>query len=247
MTVAALIQARTTSLRLPGKVLLPAAGREMLAHQIVRVRRARLVDRICVTTTVNTTDDPIVALALREGVDVFRGSEDDVLDRFVGAADTFGATLVVRLTGDCPLIDPALIDDAIATFRSATASLDYLSNGLEPTWPAGLDVEVMTIAALRVAAKEAEDRFDREHVTPFLYRHPDRFRVQNIRCPEALPTHRWTLDEPADYELIRRILEALIPANPGFGWRDVLALLAAHPDWGAINRDVRQTPNPYSG
>ena len=245
MTVAALIQARMTSTRLPGKVLLPAAGREMLAHQIDRVRRARRVDRICVATTANATDDRIVALAEREGVAVFRGAEDDVLDRFARAAETVAPRLVVRLTGDCPLIDPVLIDDAVAVLQ-ASAELDYVSNGIELSWPAGLDVEVMTIAALRLAAAEAVDGFDREHVTPFIYRHPERFRVRNIRCPEALSAHRWTLDEPADYELIRRILEALAPVDPAFGWRDVLALLAAHPDWAAINRDVRQKPNPHA-
>lgn len=245
MTVAAVIQARMSSSRLPGKVLLPAAGREMLAHQVDRVRRAARVDRICIATTGSAADDRIAALAGRERVAVFRGSEDDVLDRFARAAETVGATVVIRLTGDCPLIDPVLIDDAVAGFTSTATPLDYLSNGLELTWPVGLDIEVMTIAALRAAAAEATDRFDREHVTPFIYRNPDRFRIRNIRCPEALSMHRWTLDEPADYELIRRVFEALLPGKPDFGWRDVLELLAAHPDWLSINSAVRQTQNPH--
>ncbi len=245
MTVAAVIQARMTSTRLPGKVLLPAAGREMLAHQVGRVRRARRVDAICIATIVNAADDPVVALAEREGAFWFRGSEGDVLDRFGKAADSVGATTVIRLTGDCPLVDPGLIDEAVEAFRADP--VDYLSNGLEPSWPAGLDIEVMTAKALRIAALEAADDYEREHVTPFIYRHPDRFTLRNIRCPEPLAMHRWTLDEAADYELIRRILEALVPCNPDFGWRDFLDLLAVHPDWAALNRNVRQTPAPRAG
>lgn len=245
MTVAAVIQARMTSTRLPGKVLLRAAGREMLAHQIDRVRRAAAVDAICIATTVNAADDPVAALAEREGVAVFRGSEHDVLDRFLKAAGHVGADIAVRLTGDCPLTDPALIDMVVGVFQSADPAVDYASNSFPRTWPIGLDVEVASMAALRIAAAEADDPYDREHVMPFLYRQPARFRTAGFPAPTDLTGYRWTLDEATDFELLRRILEALLPANPAFGWRDVIALLEAHPDWRSLNAGVAQKRRRY--
>jgi len=245
VTVAAVIQARMTSTRLPGKVLLPAAGREMLAHQIDRVRRAGSVAKVCVATTGNAADDPVAALAAREGVAVFRGSEHDVLDRFLRAADSVGATVAVRLTGDCPLTDPALIDAVVGVFHAAAPPVDYASNSFPRTWPIGLDVEVAAMTALRQAASEATDPYDREHVMPFLYRQPERFRIARHTAPQDLSGHRWTLDEASDYELLRHILEALLPAQPGFGWREVIALLEAHPEWRDINAGVAQKQRRY--
>lgn len=245
MTVAAVVQARMTSTRLPGKVLLPAAGREMLAHQLDRIRRARTIAAVCVATTGNAADDPVAALAEREGVAAFRGSEHDVLDRFVRAAEGVGATVAVRLTGDCPLTDPALIDAVVGVFRDAAPPVDYASNSFPRTWPVGLDVEVASMAALRQAAAEATDAYDREHVMPFLYRQPDRFRIARHTAPRNLSGYRWTLDEASDYELIRRILEALLPVRPDFGWRDVVALLDAHPEWRDINAGVAQKQRRY--
>lgn len=245
MTVAAVIQARMTSSRLPGKVLLPAAGREMLAHQIDRVRRAGSVDAICIATTTNAQDDPVAGLAEREGVACLRGSEHDVLDRFVRAASHVGADIAVRLTGDCPLTDPELIDAVVSVFRSARPPVDYASNSFPRTWPIGLDVEVASVAALRIAAAEATDPYDREHVMPFIYRQPDRFATAGYPAPHALSGYRWTLDERSDYELIRTILEALLPTEPAFGWRDVIALLDAHPDWRTLNAGVAQKRRRY--
>jgi|OM-RGC.v1.010255875 spore coat polysaccharide biosynthesis protein SpsF len=245
VTVAAVIQARMTSTRLPGKVLLPAAGREMLAHQIDRVRRARSVDAICIATTANATDDKVADLAERENIAVFRGSEQDVLGRFVAAAERVGADTVVRLTGDCPLTDPELIDAVMTVFRSADPAVDYATNSVPRTWPIGLDVEVASMAALRLANAETDDPYDREHVTPFLYRQPERFRIARHLAPKDLSGYRWTLDERSDYELLVRILEALLPANPNFGWRDVIALLDKHPDWRALNAGVGQKQRRY--
>jgi len=245
VTVAAVIQARMTSTRLPGKVLLRAAGREMLAHQIDRVRRARSIDAICIATTTNAADGPVAALAEREGVAVFRGSEHDVLDRFVKAADHVGADVAVRLTGDCPLTDPALIDAVVDVFRTAEPPVDYASNSFPRTWPIGLDVEVASVPALRTAAAEAGDPYDREHVMPFLYRQPARFRTAGFPAPTDLTGYRWTLDEATDFELLRKILEALLPANPVFGWRDVIALLEAHPEWRSLNAGVAQKHRRY--
>ncbi len=245
MTVAAVIQARMTSTRLPGKVLLRAAGREMLAHQIDRVRHARTVGAICIATTTNPDDDPVADLAGREQVALFRGSEHDVLDRFAKAAAHVDADIAVRLTGDCPLTDPEIIDAVVGVFRAARPPVDYASNSFPRTWPIGLDVEVASMAALRTAAAEAEDPYDREHVMPFLYRHPERFRTAGYPAPADLSGHRWTLDEAGDFELIRRILEALLPAGPVFGWRDVITLLEAHPEWRSLNAGVPQKQRRY--
>lgn len=240
----AVIQARMTSRRLPGKVLLEVLGRPLLAHQIDRARRAACIDAVMIATTTNPTDDPLAAVAQSTGVGCYRGSEADVLGRMTETADRAGAEVVVRLTGDCPLIDPALLDEAATRLIESDPPLDYVTNDPPRTWPIGLDVEVMRMAALRTADAEAAGRYDREHVTPFLYTRPERFRFDSIRCPMNLSRHRWTLDEPADFELIKRILEALLPTKPDFGWRDVLAVVEAHPEWRMLNQSVQQTARP---
>ena len=234
-----------TSSRLPGKVLRQVAGREVLAHQIDRVRRATRVDRICIATTTNDDDDPVAELAEREAVAVFRGSESDVLDRVLRAAELVGADVTVRLTGDCPLTDPELVDSVIDRFETADPAVDLATNSVPRTWPIGLDVEVVSADALRIAATQATDSYDREHVTPFFYSNRDRFRIAECRAPRDLSGYRWTLDEVADLELIESILSELLPRNPRFGWRDVIALLEAHPDWRSINAHIRQKSRRY--
>ncbi len=241
--VVAIVQARMTSTRLPGKVLMPILGRPMLHYQLERMRRATRLDRIVVATTVNATDDPIVAFCKAEGVDVTRGSEADVLSRYVGAAQSFNAATVVRVTSDCPLMDPQLLDDAVARFGSPTQGAvrsDYLSNMLEPSFPYGLAVEVMTSAALYAAGSEARDPQEREHVTPFIYWRPQRFKLESITMQPDLSACRWTVDTPEDFELVSRIIAALHPATPAFGIQDVLALLARHPEWAKINAHIGQ-------
>jgi len=241
--VVAIVQARMTSTRLPGKVLMPVLGRPLLAFQIERMRRARRLDRIVVATTVNATDDAIVAFCESAGVDVTRGSEADVLSRYVEAAQRFGAATVMRVTSDCPLLDPHLLDDAVDRFVSARASAagcDYFSNMLTPTFPYGLAVELMTAEALLTAGAEAQDPQEREHVTPFIYWRPGRFRLESLTMQPDLSTHRWTVDTPEDLELVSRILAALYPVNREFGIGDVLALLAQHPDWAKINAHIGQ-------
>lgn len=236
----AIVQARMTSTRLPGKVLMPMAGRPMLSWQIERMQRATRLDNIVVATTVNATDDAIVDFCQAEGVAVTRGPEDDVLTRYVDAARTFGATTVVRLTSDCPLIDPALIDEALERFASAQPPCDYLSNMLEPSFPYGLAVEVMTAQALRQAAEEARDPQEREHVTPFIYWRPQRFRLQSFTMTPNLSQHRWTVDTPEDFALVSRIVSELYPAKQAFTIQDVLELLQRHPQWVKINAHVEQ-------
>lgn len=244
MPTVAIIQARMTSTRLPGKVLMEVMGRPMLGYQIERVARARRVDRIVLATTTNTTDDPLAAFADEAGIGLHRGSEQDVLGRAAEAArtslDQGIPSAVVRLTADCPLIDPDLIDAVVDCLSDSTPPLDYASNAIPRCWPIGLDVEAMRFEALIQADREATDSYDREHVTPFLYRQPDRFRLGHVPSPEPLSHHRWTLDEPADFELLSAVLTALYPTTPNFGFRDVLTLLADHPDLSRLNADVAQ-------
>jgi spore coat polysaccharide biosynthesis protein SpsF len=240
VSIAVIVQARMTSTRLPGKVMMLVAGRPMLSYQIERLRRCRNAARIVVATTTNAADDPIAALCAEEGVDVTRGSEHDVLSRYFEAARRYDATTVVRVTGDCPLIDPQLVDSAIAAYRDADGRFDYVSNMLEPTWPYGMAVEVFSARALAEAHAEARDDAEREHVTPFIYRRPERYRLKSLTMQPNLSHLRWTVDTAEDFELVRRVLETLYPRKPAFEMADVLALLAEHPDWLAINRHVRQ-------
>ena len=229
-----------TSTRLPGKVLLPIAGRPMLSYQIERLRRVRSHDVLVVATTVNATDDPIVEFCAAERVRCTRGSEQDVLRRYRDAATAVGANVVVRVTSDCPLIDPDVVDGVIRVFKAAQGSLDYVSNTLEPSYPCGMAVEVMSTVALSEADAEATSPVDREHVTPFLYRNPHRYHLQSVRLDADLSANRWTVDTPEDLELIRLILESLYPRCSDFRMNDVLALLAQHPQWRTLNQHVRQ-------
>lgn len=235
-----IVQARMTSTRLPGKVLLPLAGEPMLTRLVQRLRRAQRADGIVIATTTNATDDPIVALCEELGVPCHRGSEHDVLSRYANAACLNGADVVVRITSDCPLIDPALVDQVIAVYEEGDS--DYVSNMLPPTWPYGMAVEVFSAAALQQAHAEATQPAEREHVTPFIYWHPERYRLRNLASPVDLSQHRWTVDTPEDYELVRRLFEALIPTRPNFTQADVLAVLDHHPDWVAINQHIQQKP-----
>jgi spore coat polysaccharide biosynthesis protein SpsF len=236
----AIIQARMSSTRLPGKVLLDLAGEPMLARVVERTRRSRTIDRVIVATTVESEDEPIVELCRSRGWTVSRGSRDDVLDRYYQAAVADGADPIVRITSDCPLIAPEIIDTVV---KRLDGTIDYASN-INPrrTFPRGLDVEVFTFAALSAAWRDDREATGREHVTPFLYRHPERFRIALVESekPEAA-CHRWSVDTPEDYELMRRIYSHF--GRREFNWLDVLDLLDQHPDWCEMNRHVEQKPH----
>lgn len=236
--ILAILQARMSSTRLPGKVLMPLLGEPMLARQIERVRRAKTIDRLVVATSNDRSDDPIAALCARLGVDCFRGSLDDVLDRFCKAAERYSPEQVVRLTGDCPLIDPDVID-AIARFHLA-GGYDYSSNTIYPTFPDGLDVEIFRYACLIEAGREAAAPFQREHVTPFLYQQPGRYRLGDFRRSPDLSALRWTVDNPKDYELVCRVYAALHPSRPHFTLDDIVALFENNPDLAKINAGIRR-------
>ncbi len=213
------LQARTGSNRLPGKVLADVAGRPMLRFMLDRLASLD-VDRLVVATSVLERDDPIAAIAADAGAACVRGPETDVLARFLLVLEQYPASTVVRLTADCPLVDPALVTAVVDRHRDQAA--DFTSNVLPRTFPRGLDVEVTTADALRTAAAEAAAGPEREHVMPFLYRHPERFRLANLGSGADLGEERWTVDTQADLDNVRRIA-ALLPPEAGTGWRDTLA------------------------
>jgi spore coat polysaccharide biosynthesis protein SpsF len=234
-----IVEARMTSSRLPGKVLAQAAGRPLLAHMIARLQRARRLDGIVIATTTNASCDPIVALAQELGAGVFRGSEDDVLGRVLGAAQADGADRIVEVTGDCPLIDPALVDAVVDAFDEA--GVDYCSNTLEASYPRGMDVQVFPTAVLAEVAALTDDPVDREHVSIYIYEHPERYRLRSVRAdPPQAPELRLTVDTPEDLALVRAVFETLHPRDPAFTLADVLALLDAHPELRALNAQVTQ-------
>lgn len=235
--VVAIIQARMGSTRLPGKVLKDLEGETVLARVVGRVRRSRLIDELMIATTDRSADDAIVEECQRCSVAVFRGDQDDVLDRYFRAAQVAAAGIVVRITSDCPLIDPEITDKTIEAFAKAHA--DYASNGLERSYPRGLDTEVISIDALARAWREAREPYEREHVTPYIYEHPEKFKVMSVKGDEDHSSHRWTLDTPEDLELIRAIY-ARLTDHPDFGWRDILSVLDREPGLAEINRAVMQ-------
>lgn len=223
----AILQARMSSTRLPGKVLRPLAGRPMIERQIERLRRCTTLERLIVATSVEPSDDPLADHLTSLGVDLFRGSLTDVLDRYLGAARAFDVRgQVVRLTADCPLADPEVIDACVRLH--ANLGVDYVSNGRRRTYPHGLDVEAFDITALAAAAAEASDPYDREHVTPFIYRNPQRFSLGALTQEIDESALRWTVDTPEDYAFVERVYAALYPGNPAFTSDDVRRLPFAH-------------------
>lgn len=237
--VLCITQARMGSTRLPGKVLRQVLGQPLLKIHIDRLRRAATIDELIVATSTNAGDDAIEEFCAGEGVAVFRGSEHDVLDRFYHCAREIDADIILRVTSDCPLIDPAIIDLAVAAFRAAPGT-DYLRT--DPArYPRGLDAEVFSRAALETAWAEAKDPAEREHVTPFLYRNPSRFGLDTFAEADAEGAEfRLCVDEENDFRLVSAVLEALYPENPYFGWRDLVVFLRAHAELAAINAEVHQ-------
>lgn len=239
MKIVAIIQARMGSTRLPGKVLLDLAGEPMLARDMHRLARAQTLDDVVVATTIKSTDDAIVALCQERNWPYFRGSEADVLDRYYRAAQEYQADVVVRVTSDCPLIEPDVVDRVVQEFLERQPEIDYASNTApERTFPRGLDTEIMSFEALARAWREDKNPAWREHVTPYIWRHPELFETYNVLNEEDLSYMRWTVDTPEDLALARRIYEHF--GHDQFSWHEVLAVLVQHPAWLEINRDVHQ-------
>jgi len=220
----AILQARMSSSRLPGKVLAPVLGEPMIGRQVERLRRTRRIDKLMVATSVDPSDDPLAAYCEGLGLAVFRGSLTDVLDRYRAALAAYpDAQAVVRLTADCPLADPRLIDEVIARHHAVDA--DYTSNTLgERTFPHGLDTEVIRPAVLAEAAERAQDPYEREHVTPYIYRRPERYLLAGVSQATSQAELRWTVDYPEDLVFVREVYARLYPSDPAFGREAVAAL-----------------------
>jgi len=235
--VVAIIQARMGSTRLWGKVLKDLCGDTVLARVVNRVRRATLLHEIVVATTTQSIDDAIVQECGRLTARVFRGSEQDVLDRYYQAAKDAQADVVVRITSDCPLIDAEVSDKTIGEFLSA--HVDYASNVMERTYPRGLDTEVMSFLALESAWRDAHKPEQREHVTPFLYQNPGRFKLLSVNAEAVFSRYRWTLDVPEDLEFLRAVYGKQSDASH-LSWQDVLHILELEPELVLINQHVEQ-------
>lgn len=236
--ILAIVQARTGSTRLPGKVLLDLGGRTVLERVVERVSASKLVDDIVVATTVSPADLEIVKLCLSAGIKVYRGSECDVLDRYYQAAKMFSAGHILRVTADCPLIDPGIISDLIKLHLKQKN--DYTANIIRETFPDGEDAEILTFNTLESAWKSAKLPSEREHVTPYIRKRPGIFKMSNLSCRHDLSGKRWTLDERKDYKFIKLVYEKLHKKNKIFGMQDVLDLLKKHPDYESINENLRR-------
>ena len=234
--IVAIIQARMGSTRLPGKVMKAILGTPMLFMQIERVQRAHSIDRLIVATSSEEGDDVLADECDRRRIAVYRGSSSDVLARYVKAAAALEPEAIVRLTGDCPLTDWTVIDTVVQTYQAG--DFQYVSNTVPPSYPDGLDVEVIDYRALQIADAEARFPLEREHVTTFIRRHPERFPSANVRAATDLSALRWTVDEPADFELVCAIYEALYPSGPAFETADILDYLERHPELSRLNAHI---------
>jgi spore coat polysaccharide biosynthesis protein SpsF len=234
MKTTVILQARMGSTRLPGKVMADLSGKPLLARVIERAQAIRGIDQVVVATTIAERDRPLLDLARRYGAEAFAGSEDDVLDRYYQAAQAFGAEVLVRLTADCPLLDPAVSERVLARFRQG--DVDYACNTLPPTFPDGLDTEVFSFAILERAWQEAKLTSEREHVTPYIWKNPAKFRQANVLNEVDLSSLRWTVDEPQDLRFVRAVYARLHHEGASlFGMADILTLLEREPGLDNIN------------
>lgn len=243
MKTVAIVQARMGSTRLPNKVMKPILGKPMIGHLLERLSKAALIDEVIIATSIDKKNDPLEAYVKGLGYLVYRGSEDDVLDRYYQASRQANADCIIRVTGDCPLIDPALVDQVVAAFKQG--EVDYLSNINPPTYPDGLDTEIFTFDALQKAWREASSEFDREHVTPFL-RNSGLFKTRNISAADDHSDKRWTVDTQQDFDVVLGVFEAL-KATPDFGWKDVIKLQKERPALFAANQDLMRNEGTTMG
>lgn len=232
--IAAIIQARMGSSRLPGKVLKEIKGKPVIHYLIERLSYSENIDKIAIATTDSEKDDPIVQFCIDNNVVYYRGNEDDVLDRFYQAAKTINADIIIRLTGDCPLIDPQIIDNLINIFKEEEN--DHMSLG--SSYPEGLDVEILMFSALEDAWKNAKLKTEREHVTVYLWSNPDKFNSKSIEYTKDLSNYRVTIDEPEDFIVVEQIINALYKENELFHMQEIIEFLDSHPEIFQINQGI---------
>lgn len=235
-----ILQARMGSTRLPGKTMKPILGRPLLSFVIERLQRCACQDQIVVATTNKPLDKQIIDFCRREKVDYFIGEESDVLDRYFQAAQAYGADIVVRVTGDCPLIDPAVVDEVVKFYVDHYPKYDYVSNVIDRSYPRGMDVEVFSIRCLEALKRYAVTPEEKEHVTLYVLNHKDRFSTYSIVNKHDISQYRWTVDTKEDFLLIQNIIEALYPINSQFAMKDILKVLDEHPDWKELNTHIKQ-------
>lgn len=243
MKIIATIEARMTSSRFPGKVLMQAAGKPMLGHLVNRLRAVPSLDGIVLATTVNLTDNALEAFSRQAGINCYRGSEEDVMARVIGAVESAGADVVVEITGDCPIIDPQIVEQTIRMFKAHHA--DYVSNAQVRSYPDGMDTQVFRLDTLKRSAAMTHDALDHEHVTLHIRNHSEIFSHVHLVAPPEIhwPELGLTLDEPKDYELLKKIIEYFEPTNPLFSCLDAVRLLRQMPDWVQINQTVVRKGN----
>ncbi len=239
MTTIAIIQARIGSTRLPGKVMVDLSGKPMLIRDIERIQKSKLLDDIVIATTIKPADNEIVALCEKMNWNYYRGSEEDVLDRYYNAAKENRAKNVVRITSDCPLIEPTIIDQIIKKFLELESYVDYVSNVFPiRTYPRGLDTEMLSFNCLERCWREDSNPLYREHVTQYIQKNPQFFRINEIRNDKDLSFMRWTVDTSEDLEFVRKIYKHFGESN--FSWTDILEFLRKNPALMDINRHIQQ-------
>ena len=236
--IVAIHQARMTSKRLPGKVLMELDGRPLIDYSLERLKRAQSLDKIVVATTVNAADDSIVDYCKMRGFFFYRGDEKDVLSRYYEAAKLFNAEVVIRTTSDCPLLDPSLIERVIKEYFDE--KVDYASNMLNETFPLGLSVEAFSIEALEKAYNGASKDFEREHVTLYINRNPDEFSLHSVEQKENLSYLRWTVDTPEDFLFIQKVISKLRNKDRPYEMETILEILNENPEFIEINRKIKQ-------
>ena len=243
MKIIATIEARMTSSRLPGKVLMRAARKPMLEHLVNRLRSVPSLDGIVLATTFNKADDVLEEFAKQVGMDCYRGSENDVMGRVIGAAESVDAEVVVEITGDCPIIDPQIVEQTIRMFKEHNA--DYVSNTQVRSYPDGMDTQVFLLNTLKRSAAMTDNLLDREHVSLHIRNHPELFSSVHLVAPPEIhwPELGLTLDEFKDFQLLKKIIEYLEPVNPLFSCLDIVRLLRTMPDWLEINQAVVRKGN----
>lgn len=240
MEVVAIVQARLGSKRLPAKVLKEILGQPMIWHVVKRLRYSQLINKIVVATSNNPQDNPLAAFCKTKNIDFYRGDEDDVLDRYYQAAKLYKAEVIVRITADCPLIDQTVVDKVIGAYINNPAPYSGASNVIRRTYPRGLDTEVFTFKVLEKIWHEATEKYQREHVTAFIYEHPEVFKLLSIEYGKDISGMRWTVDEEADLRFVQEIYRRLYHDDNPFLLDDILRILEHEPDLQGINKNVKQ-------
>jgi len=235
----AIIQARSGSTRLPGKIFKTLAGKPMIWHVIDRLSHTKMLDKIIIATTTQPEDDKVEEFCSANNIFCYRGSLNDVLSRYYETAKNYNADIVIRITSDCPVIDPDIIDAMLIQFIQED-HIDYLSNTLNRTFPRGLDTEIFTFVTLEKTFNEAKLDYEHEHVTPYIYNNPELFTIKNYANETDLSSYRWTVDTAEDFRLIEEIYNSLYQKDKIFLFKDILQLIEKHPELTKINQDIKQ-------